>query len=198
MKSPIVRWLTALNVIVLCGVLLAFFVQRHHQQQAQQTRRLLADKMVQRSLKNDDATPTERAQLDVVGKSVDEGRTLTDDQFSLLMAQATKPNSKGISTLSQMTSLAILEFMHYKMKEPLPASQQAMFSDRLVSLLQVPDPTDNSVFTLTEMHKLEACHLLALYNVREAIPQIVPLLDDPKPKVRLDAKRALKQLGYSI
>lgn len=197
MKSPLVRWLLALNALVLCGVLLASFVQRHHQQQAQQTRRLLADKMVQRSLKNDDATPIESAQLGVIGKSVDEGRALTDDQFSFLMAQASKPNSKEISTLSQMTALAILELMHYKMKAPLPASQQAMFSNRLVSLLQVPDPTDSSVFTLTEMHKLEACHLLALYDVREAIPQIVPLLDDPKARVRNDAKQALKKLGYS-
>ena len=72
-----------------------------------------------------------------------------------------------------------------------------MLTNRLVPLLQIPDPTNSSVFTLNEMHKLEACRLLALFNIREAIPQLVPLLDDPKPQVRNDAKQALLKLGYS-
>ena len=195
MKSPIVRWLLALNILVLCGVLFAFFVQRHHQEQARQTQRLLADKMVQKGWQN--VAPAERAQLDEIQESVNKGRALTDDQFSFLMTEASNSDTKRAATVSQMTADAILEIMHYKMKAPLSASQRAMFSNCLVSLLQVPDPTDNSVFTLTEMHKLEACHLLALYDVREAVPQIVPLLDDPKAKVRNDAKQALKKLGYN-
>jgi hypothetical protein len=192
MKSPLVRWLLALNILILCGVLFAFFGQRHRHQQAQRT---LADKMVQKGWQG--VAPTERAQLDGINESVVKGRSLTDDQFSFLMTEASSLDTKKTATVCQMTADAILEIMHYKMKAPLSASQKAMFSNRLVSLLQVPDPTDNSVFTMTEMHKLEACHLLALYDVREAIPQIVPLLDDPKAKVRNDAKQALKQLGYS-
>lgn len=115
MKSPIVRWLIALNILVLCGVLLAFFGQWHRQQQARQAQRMLADKMVQRSLQNDDATPAERAQLKVINESVVEGRPLTDDQFSFLMTQASKQNSKGTATVSQMTAAAILEIMHHKL-----------------------------------------------------------------------------------
>ena len=158
---------------------------------------MLADKMVQRGQQNDDATPEERARLNVINESVVEGQPLTDDQFSFLMTQASKQNSKGTATVSQMTATAILEIMHYKMKAPLSASRRAMLTNRLVSLLQIPDPTDGSVFTPTELRKLEACHLLAQFDIREAIPQIVPLLDDPKPQVRLNAKQALKKMGYS-
>ena len=194
MKSPIVRWLLALNILLLCGVLLTFLGQRHRQQQARQAQRMLADKMVQKGLQNDDATPDERAQLDVISQNVVNRRTLTDDQFSFLITELSKPNSKGVATGSHLYAALTLN----SIRVPLSASQRAMLSNRLVSLLQAPDPTDGSVFTLTEMHKLEACRLLALFNMREAIPQIVPLLDDPKPQVRNDAKQALKKLGYSV
>lgn len=195
MKSPIVRWLIALNSLVLCALLFAFLGQRHHQQQARQTERVKADRMVQRGWQS--VAPSEHAQLNAIQESVNKGQTLTDDQFSFLMTEASDPDTKRAIGVGHLSAVMALELMHYKMKEPLPASQKAMFSSRLVPLLQVPDPTDNSVFTVAEMHKLEACHLLALYDVREAIPQIVPLLDDPKAKVRNDAKQALKKLGYS-
>lgn len=193
MKSPIVRWLIALNILVLCGVLLAFFVQRHYQQQARQTERIMADRMVQRGLENDDATSAERAQLDVISHNVVKRRTLTDDQFSFLITQLSKANSKGVATGSHLYASLTLN----SIRVPLSASQRAMLTNRLVPLLQIPDPTNSSVFTLNEMHKLEACRLLALFNIREAIPQLVPLLDDPKPQVRNDAKQALLKLGYS-
>lgn len=193
MKSPIVRWLIALNILVLCGVLLAFFVQRHYQQQARQTERIMADRMVQRGLENDDATSAERAQLDVISHNVVKRRTLTDDQFSFLITQLSKANSKEVATGSHLYASLTLN----SIRVPLSASQRAMLTNRLVPLLQIPDPTNSSVFTLNEMHKLEACRLLALFNIREAIPQLVPLLDDPKPQVRNDAKQALLKLGYS-
>ncbi len=196
MKSPLVRWLLALNILVLCGVLLAFFSQKHHQQQAQQALRARADRVVQAAWKDDDATLDERARLHVISESIQREQPLTDGQLSLLLTEMSKPNERGSLSVSSLSAAMGLEAMHYRVKAPLSPSQRAIFSNRLVSLLQVPDATDNSVFTLTEMHKLQACHLLALYDVREAIPQIVPLLDDPKAKVRNDAKQALMKLGY--
>lgn len=190
MKSPIVRWLITLNILVLCGVTLAFFVQQHRQQK---TQRMLADKIVQQGLQHDDATPDERAQLDVICKSVQKRQALTDDQFSFLLTETSKPNSKGAATASHIYAVMIFDLM----KAPLLASQKTILCNRLVPLLQIPDPTVSSGITLTQMHKMEACQLLAHFGVREAIPQIVPLLDDPKPQVRVDAKRALKKLGYN-
>ena len=190
MKSPTVRWLTALNILVLCGLLFAFFGQRHQQQQAL---RVEVDQMARSAWVNDDATQDEQTRLKDISESVQKGQALTDDQFSLLLKETSKPNKEGLANVSHLTAVLCLGTM----KTPLPPSQRAILYNRLVPLLAIPDPTVTSGITLTQMHKLEACDLLARFDVREAIPQIVPLLDDPKPQVQVVAKRALKKLGYS-
>ncbi len=82
-------------------------------------------------------------------------------------------------------------------KRPLPQSQKVIVYQRLVPVLTTPDAAISSESTLTQMHKSDACDLLAQFDVRDAVPQIVPLLDDPNPQVRNDAKAALKKLGYN-
>ncbi len=193
MKSPLVRWLIALNLLVLCGALVAFFGQQHHQQQVQQARQAQINQMVRAGWKNDDATPGEQARLQTASQAVQTEGRLTDDQFSFLLTQVSKPNTKGVASGSHLAAVMTLD----NIKAPLPASQKAILYNRLLPLLQIPDPTVGSGITLTQMHKLEACDLLAKFDVREAVPQIVPLLDDPKPQVRINAKRTLKKLGYS-
>jgi len=39
---------------------------------------------------------------------------------------------------------------------------------------------------------------LARLNARETVFQILPLLNDPKPEVREDARKALEKLGYQV
>jgi len=194
MKASVIRWLAVFNILVLCCGILAFFMQRHRQQQAHQAQQTLTDRIVQEGIKNDDATPDQRAQLDEISKNVRQGQAPTDDQFSFLLMEVGKQNDRGIGTASHLYATMILDHI----KAPLPTSQKVVLYNRMTPLLQIKDPTVSSGITLAQMHKLEACDLLARYDVRAAIPQIVPLLDDPKPQIRVNAKRALKRLGYSI
>jgi len=39
---------------------------------------------------------------------------------------------------------------------------------------------------------------MAWLGVKEAIPQILPLLNDPQPEVREAAKWTLQKLGYQV
>lgn len=193
MKSPIVRWLIALNILVLSSVLFALFNQRHHQHQAQQAFRTRADRMAQAAWKSDDATSDERARLHIISESVQRRQALTDDQISLLLTEISKPNARGVANVSHLTAMMCLDAM----RTPLSSSQRSLLYTRLVPLLAIPDPTVSSGITLTQMHKMEACDMLAHFGVREAIPQIVPLLNDPKQQVQVVAKRALKNLEHS-
>lgn len=43
-----------------------------------------------------------------------------------------------------------------------------------------------------------ALYVLAMLKCREAIPEMLPLLQDPDPRVRETARRALQELGYKV
>jgi HEAT repeat protein len=41
-----------------------------------------------------------------------------------------------------------------------------------------------------------ALRVLAAQQAKECVPQILPLLNDPQPETREQAKKTLRQLGY--
>lgn len=43
-----------------------------------------------------------------------------------------------------------------------------------------------------------ALYVLAMLKCKDAVPQMLPLLQDPDPRVRETAKRALQELGYKV
>jgi len=43
-----------------------------------------------------------------------------------------------------------------------------------------------------------ALYVLAMLKCKDAVPQMLPLLQDPDPRVRETAQRALKELGYQV
>jgi len=43
-----------------------------------------------------------------------------------------------------------------------------------------------------------ALRVLAAQQAKEFVPQILPLLNDPQPEVRQEAKKTLQQLGYKV
>jgi len=43
-----------------------------------------------------------------------------------------------------------------------------------------------------------ALRVLAAQQAKECIPQILPLLNDPQPETREQAKKTLEQLGYNV
>ncbi len=194
MKNPVVRWLAALNILILCGV--AVFVGcRHYQQQhQQQNNRAEADALVREVEKNDKTPLAERAQLREISNEVGTKRLVTDRHFAFLLAELNKPCPKGDATFDHLAVILIMKLI----KQPLPPSQKAILYQELAPVLAQPDLTASSGITMTQMRELEACDLLAKFDVREAAPQILPLLNDPKPQIRNNAKRALKKLGYSV
>lgn len=48
------------------------------------------------------------------------------------------------------------------------------------------------------LYRLYALYVLAMLKCREAIPEMLPLLQDPDPRVRETARRALQELGYKV
>ncbi len=194
MKNPIVRWLATLNILILC-CLFVFFVSRFHQKQHQQeNKRAEADALVREVEKNDKTPEAEKMQLQTISDEVRMRRVVTDDHFAFLLAEMNKPSPQGDATLDHLEVILIMK----SIRQPLPVSQKAILYQELTSVLAQPDLTASSGITMTQMRELEACDLLARFDVREAAPQILPLLNDPKPQIRNDAKRALKKLGYNV
>ncbi len=46
--------------------------------------------------------------------------------------------------------------------------------------------------------RVYALRLLARQNAKEAVSHILPLLNDPRPEVRQEAKKTLQKLGYQV
>ena len=193
MKNGMIKWLIALNVLVLCG-LLVFLVQKHkHQVELKEAQRSEAMAVVREAQKRDTSSQPEKERLQEISDDVAGKRPLTDEQQQFLLAEMNKPSPQGIATVSSMTAILTVE----SIKTPVSLNQKAILYQQLTPILAVQDTTVSSGLTLTQMQKLNACDLLAQFDVREAVPQILPLLNDPKPQIRNDAKRALKKLGYN-
>ncbi len=193
MKNPIIRILLAINALALCGLLI-FNVQRHsHLQMRKQQEQANADAMVRKADQNDKTPAPEKARLRQISDQIQTNKSVTNDQLAFLLDEAIKPNASGEATVSDLTANISTAYL----RRPLPQSQKALLYQKLVPVLAIPDATVSSGITLTQMHKTDACDLLARFDVREAVPQIVPLLDDPNPLVRNYAKAALKKLGYN-
>ncbi len=192
MKSPILRILLIINALALCGLLISF-VQRHSQQQArQQQERASVDAMVRKADKQDKTPAPEKVRLRLISNQVQTNKSVTNDQLAFLLDEAVKPNASGEATVSDLTANISMAYL----RRPLPQSQKVLLYQKLVPVLAIRDGTVSSGITLTQMHKTDACDLLAQFDIRQAVPQIMPLLDDPNPMVRYYAKSALKKLGY--
>ncbi len=194
MKNPIVRWLSVLNILILCG-LSVFLVSRFHQKQHQQeNKRAEADALVREVEKNDKTPQAETMQLQAISDEIGANRPITDNQFAFLLTELNKPCPQGYGTVSHLFATTTLNHV----EQPLSPTRKAILYQELTPVLAQPDLTASSGITMTQMRELEACDLLAKFDVREATPQILPLLNDPKPQIRNDAKRALKKLGYNV
>lgn len=193
MKSPIVRWLLVLNSLMLCSLLIFLAIRFHEKQNSQLAESAKANAMVREAEKNDTTSEFEKKQLQQISDGVQAKKEVTDSQLAFLLNEMNKPNPKGVATVSSLTASISLFYL----KRPLSASQKAILYQQLTPALIVQDATPGSGITLTQMQKLDACDLLARFDVQEATPQILPLLNDPKPQIRANAKRALKKLGYS-
>lgn len=194
MKNGIVKWLIALNVLVLCG-LLVFLVQKHkHQVNLREAQRSEAMAVVREVQKRDTSSQSDKDHLQQIADDVAEKKPLTDDKLQFLLTEMNKPSPQGIATLSSMTAILTIE----SIETPLSSDQKTILYKCLTPVLAVPDATAGSGISLTQMQKLNACDVLAMYDIRAAVPQIVPLLDDSKPQIRSEAKQALKKLGYNV
>ncbi len=80
-------------------------------------------------------------------------------------------------------------------------------SNALFTLSLSPDPQQRKEAIRLAIERLkdpawivrsEAIYVLAKLRVKEAVPHILPLLNDPKPEVREDARKALQRLGYRV
>lgn len=77
----------------------------------------------------------------------------------------------------------------------------------LTALFPVRDPQQRLEAIKISLERLKdpewvvrnyAMRVLATQGAKECIPQILPLLNDPQPEVREEAKKTLQKLGYQV
>lgn len=189
-KNTLIQWLLMVNILIGCGGLIYYFSHAHQKHQHLITQN---DKMEQQVLQHDAISRDDWRRLEVITNAADNKQQLTDDQFLFLISEKTKTYHGKTSSLGSITADTDL----YRIKT-LSLSQQDILYRVLVPAVLAQDSPHAFGMTDVQFNKLTSCDLLARFNIRKAVPVILPLLDDPNPQTRNVAKRDLQKLGYSV
>ncbi len=194
MKLSFVQWLLVLNLFMLCG-LAVFFTQKHHQRLVrQESEQVRTESIIREAEKNDTTPEAEKIRLRQIANALPVKRTVTNDDLAFLLAEMNKHNGQKSTDINSLTASLSMFYL----KRPLPHAQKAILYEHLTPMLAAQDHTAGSGITNAQLQELEACDLVARFDVRQATPQILPLLNDPKPQIRNVARRTLKKLGYNV
>lgn len=191
MKKPLVPWLLALAVAALC-VVTTSYVHWHQAQQAKQQRRAEADKIVAVAWKNDSLPQSERPRLDRINDAVLAKQPITDDDLRFLLGLLTQTYNGRLSQIGRLTAAWSLQTVG-----TLSPSQKQIVQEALVPQL-APDSAFRGGPTDVQLSRVIACDILAGQSIRGAVPNMLPLLDDPNLHTRAVAKRDLRKLGYAV
>lgn len=185
MKSTLIRWLIVLNLLGLCLYGLSYLYKRTviaketHDREKSLTARIA---------KVDTISTDDFSRLRSIAKNATGNSTLSNSDLTFVLSQFAKKHSGKNSATAILYSVLIL-----KNTDISSDSQKQTVYSLLTPLLSSKVRKDIFV----DANKSAACYVLARFGIKESIPQILPLLNDPSKKVQTSAKKALAKLGYS-
>ncbi len=132
-------------------------------------------------------------------------RLIDDPEFKVkadFLLSLMQLNGQRPYTLKEMEVLR-----HFIQSKGTEVSERVLRGEALYVLALSPDPKQQAEAVRFAIERLKdpawfvrsnALYVLTKLRVKEAVPHILPLLNDPKPEVREDARKALQRLGYRV
>ena len=193
MKSPLVKILIVLNLLFL-----GIYLLNHSHKKTENNSLQSASALYEKTNKSDPIPKDDFVKLADVSGRLDKNNSLSDDDLRFVLQQMSKRYEGKISGTNTL-------FMALMLKKLRPTEEQKpILLQGLKPILAAKDTiptakdknpaTKNTNLLFEPQIKAIACLTLGGNGVKEAIPYILPLLDDPSPKVRQAAKRSLNDI----